>query len=246
MTKPHAAVLVIDDEPHIRRFIRAGFEMEGFAVREAENAALGLRSATADRPDLIILDLGLPDMHGSEVLQRVRAAANVPIIVLSVEADEAQKVSLLRLGADDYVVKPCGIGELLARADATLRRYYRGTIKTSIVRAGPLSLDLATGTVMLDGKRVRLTRKEYSLLRALAARAGLPVDHQQLLAEIWGADQVNKTQYLRVLVRQLRSKIETNPARPKILTTESGTGYRLECNLDDGDTGVTKSTAATA
>src|SRR5262249_18543534 len=126
------------------------------------------------------------------------------------------------------------------------RRYYRGAITKSIVRAGPLSLDLATGVVMLDGKRVRLTRKEYSLLRALAARAGLAVTHEQLLADIWGADQVNKTQYLRVLVRQLRSKIEADPARPKILTTDSGTGYRLECSLDDGESGVTENAAALA
>jgi two-component system, OmpR family, KDP operon response regulator KdpE len=236
MNKSHAAVLVIDDEPHIRRFIRAGFELEGFSVSEAENASVGLKSATTDRPDLIILDLGLPDMHGSEVLARVRASTNVPIIVLSVESDEHQKVDLLRLGADDYVVKPCGIAELLARADATLRRCSRPAIKKSVVRAGRLSVDLATGLVALDGTRVRLTRKEYTLLRVLALNAGLPVGHKQLLQEIWGVGQTRNTQYLRVLVRQLRRKIEPDPARPRILTTESGTGYRLECSPDNDET----------
>lgn len=235
MNKPHAAVLVIDDEAHIRRFIRAGFELEGFTVSEAENASVGLQSATVDHPDLIILDLGLPDMHGSEVLERVRASTNVPIIVLSVESSEAQKVNLLRLGADDYVVKPCGIAELLARADATLRRSARQAIKKSVIRAGRLSVDLSTGLVALDGARVRLTRKEYSLLRVLANNAGLPVGHQQLLQEIWGSGQRRNTQYLRVLVRQLRRKIEPDPARPRIITTESGTGYRLECSLGDNE-----------
>ena len=186
-----------------------------------------------EKPDLIILDLGLPDMHGAEVLERVRASSSVPIIVFSVRADEKEKIHLLRLGADDYVVKPCGIGELLARADATLRRYVRGAVKASIVRAGPLSMDLVTHVVMLGNTRVRLTRKEYSLLRALAANVGVAVPHQQLLKEIWGVHHLQKTQYLRILVRQTRSKIEADPGNPKILTTESGVGYRLEAVDED-------------
>ncbi len=236
MSKAQRAVLVIDDEPHIRRFVRAGFEQEGFCVREAGSAAAGLTSVADEKPDLIILDLGLPDMHGDEVLERVRASSSVPIIVFSVEADERQKVHLLRLGADDYVVKPCGIGELLARADATLRRYVRGAVKASIVRAGPLSMDLVTHVVMLGNARVRLTRKEYSLLRALAADVGVAVPHQQLLKEIWGVHHLQKTQYLRILVRQTRSKIEVDPGNPKILTTESGVGYRLEVSVDEDRT----------
>jgi two-component system, OmpR family, KDP operon response regulator KdpE len=234
MVNPQAAVLVIDDEAHIRRFVRTGFELEGFAVREAENASTGLRSATLEPPDLIILDLCLPDMHGSEVLAHVRARSNVPVIAISVEADEAEKVRMLNLGADDYVVKPCGIGELLARARANMRRSLPATSKTtSLIRSGPLTIDLDARRVMLDGTRVRLTRKEFGLLRVLALHAGEAVTQQQLLTEVWGAEHANKSQYLRVLVRQVRSKIEKDPANPKILTTESGIGYRLEASAAD-------------
>jgi two-component system KDP operon response regulator KdpE len=230
MASLQGAVLVIDDEAHIRRFVRTGFELEGFAVREAENASAGLRSAALEPPDLIILDVCLPDMHGSEVLAHVRARSNVPVIALSVEADEAEKVRMLNLGADDYVVKPCGIGELLARARANMRRALPATGKPSLIRSGPLTIDFDARRVMLDGIRVRLTRKEFSLLRALALHAGEAVTQQLLLTEVWGAEHVNKSQYLRVLVRQVRGKIEKDPANPKILTTESGIGYRLEAS----------------
>ena len=233
MASAQGEVLVIDDEAHIRRFVRTGFELEGFAVREAENASAGLRSATLDPPDLIILDLCLPDMHGSEVLERVRAKSNVPVIALSVEADEAEKVRMLDLGADDYVVKPCGIGELLARARASMRRSLPVTSKTSLIRSGALTIDIDARRVMLDGTRVRLTRKEFSLLRVLALHAGQAVSQQQLLTEVWGEEHVLKSQYLRVLVRQVRGKIEKDPGNPKILTTESGIGYRLEASATD-------------
>jgi len=233
MASPHGAILVIDDEAHIRRFVRTGFELEGFAVREAENASAGLRSATLEPPDLIILDLCLPDMHGSELLERVRAQSNVPVIALSVEADEAEKVRMLDLGADDYVVKPCGIGELLARARASIRRALPAISKTSLVLSGPLTIDIDTRRVTLDGTRVRLTRKEFSLLRVLALHVGEAVGQQQLLTEVWGEEHVQKSQYLRVLVRQVRAKIERDPGNPKILTTESGIGYRLEADATD-------------
>ena len=233
MASAQGAVLVIDDEAHIRRFVRTGFELEGFAVREAESASAGLRSATLEPPDLIILDLCLPDMHGSEVLERVRARSNVPVIALSVEADEAEKVRMLDLGADDYVVKPCGIGELLARARASMRRSLPVTSKTSLIRSGALTIDIDARRVMLDGTRVRLTRKEFSLLRVLALHAGQAVGQQQLLTEVWGEEHALKSQYLRVLVRQVRGKIEKDPGNPKILTTESGIGYRLEASATD-------------
>ena len=233
MASAQGAVLVIDDEAHIRRFVRTGFELEGFAVREAESASAGLRSATLEPPDLIILDLCLPDMHGSEVLERVRANSNVPVIALSVEADEAEKVRMLDLGADDYVVKPCGIGELLARARASMRRSLPVTSKTSLIRSGALTIDIDARRVMLDGTRVRLTRKEFSLLRVLALHAGQAVGQQQLLTEVWGEEHALKSQYLRVLVRQVRGKIEKDPGNPKILTTESGIGYRLEASATD-------------
>jgi two-component system KDP operon response regulator KdpE len=232
MNKSKTAILVIDDEPQIRRFLRAGLELEGFTVREAENATLGLKSATLSQPDLIILDLGLPDLDGAEVLERIRAWSSVPIIVLSVEADEMQKVRLLRMGADDFVVKPFGMAELLARTDAALRRYFRGVTKDSVVRTGNLSIDLVTRVVTVGGARVQLTRKEYQLLHVLATHAGLVVTHQQLLKDIWGSNLIH-TQYLRILVRKVRNKVESDPSQPRILITESGVGYRLETTLGE-------------
>jgi len=227
MNKPARTVLVIDDEPQIRRFLRAGYELHGFAVVEAESALAGLRAATFNPPDLIVLDLGLPDISGAEFLERIRSWSNVPVIILSIESDEEEKVRMLRLGADDYVVKPFGIAELLARSDAALRRYLRSSNKNPIVKSGPLSVDLVSGVVSLDGKRIRLTRKEQRLLHVLATHAGLVVTHQLLLKEIWG-NQTGNIQYLRILMRKLRQKIESDPTRPRIITTESGVGYRLD------------------
>jgi two-component system KDP operon response regulator KdpE len=228
-----ARVLVIDDEAQIRRFLRAGFELHGFTVLEAENAAAGLKAATMGAVDLIILDLNLPDLEGSEVLERIRSWSNIPIIVLSIYSDEQEKVRLLRLGADDYVVKPFSIAELLARSDAALRRQLRSTNRDPIVRAGPLSIDLASRVVSLKGKRIQLTRKEYALLHGLAAHVGLVVTHQQLIRDIWGAHTGN-IQYLRILVRKLRHKIEADPTRPLLILSESGVGYRL----DQGEPGA--------
>jgi two-component system, OmpR family, KDP operon response regulator KdpE len=220
-------VLVIDDEAQIRRFLRAGFELHGFTVIEAENAAAGLKAATMSAVDLIILDLNLPDLEGSEVLERIRSWSNIPVIVLSIHADEHEKVRLLRLGADDYVVKPFGISELLARSEAALRRHLRSTNREPVVKAGPLSIDLVSRVVTLEGKRVQLTRKEYTLLHALAMHAGLVMTHQQLLREIWGSHAGN-IQYLRILVRKLRQKVEIEPTQPRLIISESGIGYRLD------------------
>src|SRR6202012_6152006 len=153
--------------------------------------------------------------------------SNVPVIILSVEASEEQKVRLLRLGADDYVVKPFGIAELLARSDAAMRRHLRSTNREPVVRAGPLSVDLVARAVILDGKRIQLTRKEYALLHGLATHVGLVVTHQQLIRDIWGAHAGN-IQYLRILVRKLRHKIEVDPTRPLLIVSESGVGYRLD------------------
>jgi len=220
-------VLVIDDEAQIRRFLRAGFELHGFTVLEAENANVGLKAATFNSPDLIILDLNLPDLEGSEVLERIRSWSNIPIIILSIQADEQEKVRLLRLGADDYVVKPFGISELLARSEAALRRHLRSTNRDPVVRAGPLSIDVVSRVVTLDGRRVQLTRKEYALLHALATHAGLVVTHQQLIKETWGSHAGN-IQYLRILVRKLRQKVEIDPTHPLLIVSESGVGYRLD------------------
>ena len=225
-------VLVIDDEAQIRRFLRAGFELHDYTVLEAENATVGLRTATTEKPELIILDLNLPDLEGSEVLERIRSWSNVPIIVLSIQSDEHEKVRLLKLGADDYVVKPFGISELLARGEAALRRHLRSTDRDPVVRAGPLAIDLVSRVVTLSGKRVQLTRKEYALLHALATHAGLVMTHQQLIREIWG-NRAGNIQYLRILVRKLRQKIELDPTRPLLIVSESGVGYRLDQGAND-------------
>jgi two-component system, OmpR family, KDP operon response regulator KdpE len=233
MSKPANVVLVIDDEPKIRRFLRAGFELQGFSVREADDAAEGLKSATFDAPDLIVLDLDLPDLHGGEILERLRSWSNVPIIILSVESSEEQKVRLLKMGADDYVVKPFGIAELLARSEAALRRYFKSNTESSVVVVGPLSVDLVTRSVALNGAPIRLTRKEYRLLHILATHVGLVVTHDQLLKDIWSGNQRENIQYLRILVRKVRQKIETDPNDPHLLITESGVGYRLLSRLEN-------------
>src|SRR5580692_7856104 len=233
MSKPANVVLLIEDEPKIRRFLRAGFELQGFSVIEAENAAEGLKAATFNAPDLIILDLALPDLRGAEVLELIRSWSNVPIIILSVESNEQEKVHLLELGADDYVVKPFGIAELIARSQAALRRYFKSATENPVVVAGPLSIDLVNRTVLLNKQPIRLTRKEYRLLHILATHVGLVVTHDQLLKDIWSGNQRDNIQYLRILVRKLRQKIETDPNHPRLLVTESGVGYRLQARLED-------------
>src|ERR1700738_4351927 len=235
MNKPSNVVLLIDDEPKIRRFLRAGFELQGYTVLEAENGADGLKAATFSAPDLIILDLALPDLHGAEVLERLRSWSNVPVIILSVVASENEKVRLLQAGADDYVVKPFGMAQLLARSEAALRRYYKSATENPIVLAGPLSVDLVARTVSLNKSQIRLTRKEYRLLHILATHVGLVVTHDQLLKEIWSGNQRENIQYLRILVRKLRQKIEPDPNHPRLLVTESGVGYRLQSRFEDVD-----------
>jgi two-component system, OmpR family, KDP operon response regulator KdpE len=232
MSKPANVVLLVDDEPKIRRFLRAGFELNGYVVLEAESATDALKIATFSQPDLIILDLNLPDLHGMEVLERIRSWSNVPVIILSVVSAEDEKVRLLQAGADDYVVKPFGMAELLARSEAALRRYFKTATESPVVIAGPLSVDLVNRTVALDQTPVRLTRKEYRLLHILAVHVGLVVTHDQLLKEIWTGNQRDNIQYLRILVRKLRQKIEADPNHPRLLITESGVGYRLQSRLE--------------
>ena len=233
MNKPSNVALLIDDEPKIRRFLRAGFELQGYSVIEAENGADGLKAATFSAPDLVILDLNLPNLHGSEVLERLRSWSNVPVIILSVVASEDEKVRLLKAGADDYVVKPFGMAELLARSEAALRRYFKTATENPVVTAGPLSVDLVARTVSLNNSQIRLTRKEYRLLHILATHVGLVVTHDQLLKEIWTGNQRDNIQYLRILVRKLRQKIETDPNHPRLLVTESGVGYRLQARFEE-------------
>jgi two-component system KDP operon response regulator KdpE len=233
MNEPAQVVLVIDDEIQIRRFLRTGFELNGFSVLEAGTGGDAIRDATLQPIDIVIVDLALPDMDGSQVVERVRSWSTVPIIVLSVRSNEAEKVRLLELGADDYVVKPFSMAELMARVRVALRRQRRASTGESRVTAGPLTIDLAARAVLLNGTRLTLTPKEYRLLQVLAQHAGNVVTHQHLLKEVWGTIHAHDTHYLRIFMRKLRQKIEPDPNTPRILLTELGVGYRL---VQDSDT----------
>ena len=235
MSEPAPIVLVVDDEIQIRRFLRTGFELNGFVVHEAGTGTEAIRAATLRPIDIVIVDLGLPDMDGSEVVERIRSWSTVPIIVLSVRSSEAQKVRLLEIGADDYVVKPFGIAELLARVRVALRRQSRAASGEPAVTVGPLTIDLAARAVTLNGARLALTPKEYRLLQVLAQHAGNVVTHQHLLKEVWGSIHMQDTHYLRIFVRKLRQKIEPNADSPKILATELGVGYRLTYSGTEGE-----------
>ncbi|MCW5690587.1 MAG: response regulator transcription factor [Pseudolabrys sp.] len=232
MSEPSPIVLIVDDEIQIRRFLRTGFELNGFVVHEAGTGNEAIRAATLRPIDIVIVDLGLPDIDGSEVVERIRSWSTVPIIVLSVRSAEAQKVRLLELGADDYVVKPFGIAELMARVRVALRRQSRAASGEPSVTVGPLTIDLAARAVTLNGQRLTLTPKEYRLLQVLAQHAGNVVTHQHLLKEVWGSIHMQDTHYLRIFVRKLRQKIEPTPDSPKILVTELGVGYRLAHNSE--------------
>jgi len=231
-------VLVVDDEVQIRRFLRSGFELDGYSVNEAENGREAIRAATLRPTDLIILDLALPDLDGSQVLERIRSWSNVPVIILSVKSSEMEKVRLFELGADDYVTKPFGMAELLARSKVVLRRKARATTGDSVIRIDNLKIDLAARNVFLGDERLTLTPKEYRLLQILAQYPGNVVTHQELLKEIWGLPHINDTHYLRIVVRKLRQKIEADSNRPRILLTELGVGYRLAPPNEPAETGT--------
>jgi two-component system KDP operon response regulator KdpE len=244
MNESAPVVLIVDDEIQIRRFLRAGFELNGFSVFEAGTGTEAIRAATLRPVDLVIADLGLPDMDGAEVVERLRGWSSVPIIVLSVRAAEAQKVRLLELGADDYVVKPFGMAELMARVRVALRRQMRAASGEPTVKIGPLTIDLGARAVLLNGTRLALTPKEYRLLQVLAQHAGNVVTHQQLLKEVWGNTHVQDTHYLRIFVRKLRRKIEAQPEMPRILLTELGVGYRLAQSAGEIESAVVAPTSA--
>jgi two-component system KDP operon response regulator KdpE len=218
--------LVIDDEMAIRRFLRIGLEASGYRVREAASGQEGVREAAVSRPDVVILDLGLPDQDGLEVLRQLRAWSRVPVVVLSVRDLEEDKIALLDAGADDYLTKPFLIGELLARLRAA-QRHAQPAGDSPVVQAGPLRIDLARRAVSVEGRPVKLTATEYALLRALAQHAGRVLTHRQLLREVWGPAYEAETQYLRVYIAALRRKLEADPADPRLILTEPGVGYRL-------------------
>ena len=219
-------ILIVEDDPQIRRFLRATLAAEGFHHHEAVTAEDGMAQANARRPDLLLLDLGLPDRDGLEVIRHIRESSQIPIVVLSARGQEKDKVAALDLGADDYIEKPFGVGELLARVRAALRR-SAGVPSGAVFRFGRVELNIDKRLVKVDGEEVHLTPNEYRLLQVLVKYPGKVITQRQLLNEVWGPNHVEQPQYLRVFIAQLRRKLESDPARPKHLQTEPGIGYRL-------------------
>lgn len=224
-------IAVIDDEAPIRKFLRASLGAEGYRVAEADTVQSGLRMITQEPPDLIVLDLGLPDGDGKSLIAEIRQWSTVPIIVVSAHDQEREKIAALDAGADDYLTKPFGVGELFARLRVAIRHHNKGSNSTEPLsqtyRHGPVQIELDSRRVFLDEDEVRLTKKEFDLLALLARNAGRVMTHRNLLKEIWGPHSAHESHYLRVFVANLRKKLEAEPARPKMLITEQGVGYRL-------------------
>ena len=226
---PSPTVVVIEDEPHIRRFVRSALEAEGWLVHEADTAKKGLTEAGTRKPDLLVLDLGLPDGNGLDVIRDVRGWSAVPIIVLSARSDEADKIAALDAGADDYLTKPFGVGELLARVRANLRRPRATSLEDAdpVFRFGEVEVDRTARLVRRAGAEVHLTPMEYRLLSVLMANAGRVLTHRQLLREVWGPSHAEQSHYLRIYMGHLRQKLEVDPTQPRHLLTETAVGYRL-------------------
>jgi two-component system KDP operon response regulator KdpE len=225
-TKTGARILIIDDEKQIRRLLKVALTGHGYELEEAVSGQDGLNKAAVFRPDLVILDLGLPDLDGLEVLRRLREWSKTPVIILSVREQENDKINALDNGADDYVTKPFGMGELLARIRAALR-HAAGLGNEPVLNFDDLKIDVAQRRVSVDGNEIKLTPTEYELLRNLAVYSGKVLTHRQMLRAVWGPSYENDTQYLRVYIAQLRRKIENDPSRPRHIITEPGVGYRL-------------------
>ncbi|WP_338722188.1 response regulator [Devosia sp. XK-2] len=226
-------ILVVDDEPQIQRFLKPALMAVGYDVVQAGTVAEAKRAIAMQAPDAVVLDLGLPDGDGKEVIATVRAFSSVPIIVLSARDQEREKIDALDLGADDYVEKPFGIGELLARIRTALRHQEPTQRRPDTITIGPLTIDDAAHRVERDGKGIHLTPKEYDLLLLLARNAGRVLIHRQILSQIWGPAHAEDVQYLRVLIGQLRAKIDLGGGRPSLIRNEAGVGYRLEPNGDE-------------
>jgi two-component system KDP operon response regulator KdpE len=227
MASSDPCILIVDDEPPIRRLLRKTLEVQDFRTVEAAGGREALDALRRDRPDLIILDLGLPDMDGLDVIKAVRAQSPTPIVVLSSRGDEAGKVAALDLGADDYVTKPFGVSELMARIRAALRHRLQEQGSQPLFRSGDLTVDLVHRRVTAGGRDIRLSPKEYDILQQLVMHAGKVLTHRHLIHEVWrGAENID-VQALRVFIRQLRQKIESNPEQPRHIVTEAGVGYRL-------------------
>ena len=226
MTGSTSTVLVVDDEPAIHRFLTPALAANDYAVESVETGAAALRAIAARAPDIVVLDLGLPDMDGKEVIRRARAFSDVPIVVLSARDREAEKIEALDLGADDFVNKPFGVGELMARLCAALRHRRQRRGEPAVVQAGDIEIDIARHRVTKAGAEVHLTAREFDLLALLARHVGMVLTHRQILTAVWGPAHANDTQYLRVYIRQLRQKLGGGDAEH--IRTESGVGYRLE------------------
>lgn len=232
MSKTDPVIIIIEDELAIRQFLRTALRLQGFTVYEADTGKRGIIEAGMRKPDLLILDLGLPDMDGAEVIKAVRAWSALPIIVLSARSQEGQKVAALDQGADDYLTKPFGIDELMARIRVALRHANRKeqSLSNEVLVTGGLKVDLHKRLVSVDGREVALTPIQYRLLAALAKNAGKVMTHRQILKEVWGPPYQDNVHYLRMYMSQLRAKLEVDPAQPQYLLTESGLGYRLKIN----------------
>jgi two-component system KDP operon response regulator KdpE len=219
-------VLVIDDEVQMRRLLRACLERSGYEVAEAASGEDGLWEATRCQPSAVLLDLALPDMDGVAVLKRLREWSQVPVVIISVRGHEEEKVIALDNGANDYVTKPFGTAELLARLRA-VQRYAQPPKKPEVFRSGNLQVDLVTRTVKVEGRKVKLTATEYALLRLFVQHAGKVLTHGQIMREVWGAQETDRIGHLRVYIAYLRGELEANPAEPELIVTEPGVGYRL-------------------
>ena len=228
MTDPRPVVLVVEDEPQMRRFLRASLGAEGYQVLEAWSVADGVRQVTAEHPDAVLLDLGLPDGDGIELVRRVREWSSVPVIVVSARGREEEKVAALDAGADDYLPKPFGTKELLARLRVALRHARAvAAPEGPLLDVGPLRMDLERHEASVEGRAVRLTPIEWRLLAYLARHAGKVLTHAQILREVWGPNASSQSHYVRVYMAELRKKLEADPSRPQLLLTEPGIGYRL-------------------
>ncbi|MGE5390924.1 MAG: response regulator [Deltaproteobacteria bacterium] len=223
----NARILVVDDESQIRKLLRVALSAYGYEVKEVNCGQDGLREMAIYRPDLVILDLGLPDMDGLEILKQLREWSPTPVLILSVKEQEQDKITALDAGADDYVSKPFSMGELLARIRTALRHSYYENGENPILFFNDLEIDIVHRKVKLSGNEVKLTPTEYEILKNMAIHSGKVITHRQLLTAIWGKAYENDTHYLRVYIGQLRKKIEIDPSRPKHIITESGVGYRL-------------------
>ena len=221
-----ARILIIDDEPQIRKLLNVSLKAQGFLAEEAASGQDGINQAAIFKPDLMIVDLGLPDIDGKEVVRQIREWSNAPIIILTARDQEQEKIDALDAGADDYVAKPFGMGELMARVRVCLRRMATGDNDPLLI-CGGLTVDLSQRRVSVDGREVKLTPTEYEIIKLLAQNAGRVLTHKQLLKAVWGNSNYSDTHYVRVYVGMLRRKIENDPAQPKYIITESGIGYRL-------------------